>query len=118
MRKLITYQEHCTGEDFYPETVVDHFKPMYMEAIDGIINSIKDRFKQPGIKVFDQVEQLFVKLIRKDSVVNEFDTLQANFKGDYDRNSLMAEFCDESNQSTLEMSSKSFNLCPMKTLIN
>ena len=29
-----------TREAYYPETTVDHFKPMYMEAIDAIINSI------------------------------------------------------------------------------
>ena len=80
-----------TGEAYYPETAVDHFKLMYMEAIDAIINSIKDRFEQPRFKVFGQVEQLLLNLIRKDSVVDKIETFQANFKGDYDTNSLMAK---------------------------
>ena len=41
-----------TGEGCYPKTAVDHFKPIYMEALDAIINSIKDRFEQPGFKMF------------------------------------------------------------------
>ena len=80
-----------TGEAYYPETAVDHFKPMYMEAIDAIINSIKDRFEQPRFKVFGQVEQLLLNSIRKDSVVDKIETFQVNFKGDYDTNSLMAK---------------------------
>ena len=86
---------------------------MYMEAIDAIINSVKDRFEQPGFQVFGQVEQLLLKSIRKNSAVDEMETLQANFKGDYDPNFLMTELellpvlSGSSNQSTLEMSSKS-----------
>ena len=84
-----------------------------MEAIDAIINSVKDRFEQPGFQVFGQVEQLLLKSIRKNSAVDEMETLQANFKGDYDPNFLMTELelfpvlSGSSNQSTLEMSSKS-----------
>ena len=39
-----------TGEAYYPETTVDHFKPMYMEAIDAIINSIKDSLNNQDSK--------------------------------------------------------------------
>ena len=62
---------------------------MYIEATDAIISSIKDRFEQPGFKVF---EQLLLKSIKKNSVVDEIKTLQVNFKGNYDPKSYMAEF--------------------------
>ena len=76
---------------YYPETIVHHFKPMYMKVTDAITNSIKWRFEQPEFKVFGQVEKLLLKSIRKNSVVNEIETLQAKFGGDYAPNSLMAE---------------------------
>ena len=41
--------------------------------------------------MFGQVEQVLLKLIRKDSVGDEVETLQANFKGDCDLNFLTAE---------------------------
>ena len=50
-----------TGGAYYPETAVNHFRSMYMEAVDDIINSIKNRFEQQGFKVFRQVEQLLLK---------------------------------------------------------
>ena len=65
-----------TREAYYLETAVDHFKPMYIKAIDAIINSIKDKFGQTGFKVFGQVKQLLLKSIRKDSAVDEIETLQ------------------------------------------
>ena len=72
--------------------------------------------------MFGQVEQLLLKSIRKDDIVDETETLNANFKDDYDPNSLIAEIkllpviCGESNQSTLEILLRSFNLCPMKNV--
>ena len=62
-----------------------------MKVTDAITNSIKWRFEQPEFKVFGQVEKLLLKSIRKNSVVNEIETLQAKFGGDYAPNSLMAE---------------------------
>lgn len=64
---------------------------MHMEAINGINNTIEDKFKQPGFKVFGQGEQLLLKSIRKDSVVDEIENLVASFKGGYDLNSLIVE---------------------------
>ena len=62
-----------------------------MEAIEANINSVKESFEQPGFKVFGQVEQLLLKLIRNDSVVDEIEALRANFQCYYDPNSLMVE---------------------------
>ena len=69
-----------TGESYYSETAVNHFKLMYMEAANATINSFKDRFEKPRVKVFGQVEQLLLKSIRKDSDVDEIQTLQAKFQ--------------------------------------
>ena len=47
---------HKSEEPHYPETAHAHFKEIYNEAIDTIINLIQDRFEQPGFNVFGQVE--------------------------------------------------------------
>lgn len=63
--------------------------------------------------MFGQVELL--ELIMNDSFVDETETLQANYKGDHEPNlNYFQSFVVSPNQSTLEMPSKSFNLCPMK----
>ena len=43
---ILTYIEgHENGkEDYHPNTQVDHFKQIYFDALDNIINAIKDRF--------------------------------------------------------------------------
>ena len=69
-----------TGESYYSETAVNHFKLMYMEAANATINSFKDRFEKPRFKVSGQFEQLLLKSIRKDSLVDEIQTLQAKFQ--------------------------------------
>ena len=75
----------------HPETVHAYFKTIYNEAIDTIINSIQNRFEQPGIKVFGQVEQLFIKSANKEDHSDEIMTFESTFRGDYHHDSLITE---------------------------
>ena len=36
----------------FPETVEEHYRVIYFEALDLITSSIKDRFNQPGYKTY------------------------------------------------------------------
>ena len=74
---------HKSEELHYPETVHAFFKAIYNEAIDIIINSIQDRFEQPGFKVFGQVEHFFLKSVKKDDHSDEIMTVESTFRGDY-----------------------------------
>ena len=76
---------HC------PETVHAYFKAIYSKTIDTIINSIEDRFEQPGFKVFCQVEQLFLKSINKEDQSDEIMTVKSTFSGDYNHDSLITK---------------------------
>ena len=73
-----------------------------------LLTQSMDRFQQPRFKGFGKFEQLLLKSIRKDGVVDEIETLQANFEDDYDPHSLMPELelllviCSESQPITLE----------------
>ena len=66
---ILTYNEgHENGkEDYHGNSPVDHFKQIYFDALDNIINAIKDRFDQPGYQIFSDVEQLLLKAIWKES---------------------------------------------------
>ena len=74
---------HKSEELHYPETVHAFFKAIYNEAIDIIINSIQDRFEQPGFKVFGQVEHFFLKSVKRDDHSDEIMTVESTFRGDY-----------------------------------
>ena len=82
---------HKSEEPHHPEAAHVYFKAIYNEAIDTIINSIQDRFEQPGFKVFGQVEQLFLKSINKEDHSDEIMTVESIFRGDYDHDSLITE---------------------------
>ena len=50
------FEGHKSEEPHHSETAHAYFKAIYNEATDTIINSIQNRFEQPGFKVFGQVE--------------------------------------------------------------
>ena len=75
---------HKSEEPHHPETTHAHFKAIYSEAIDTIINSNQERFEQPRFKVFGQVEKLFLKSANKEDHSDEIMTVESTFRGDYD----------------------------------
>ena len=80
-----------TGEAYHPENAYDHFKQIYFEALDAIVNTINDRFDQPAFELFSQVEQLFLKSVKKQDVMDELKMVEKHFKNDHDEESLIAE---------------------------
>ena len=80
-----------TGEAHHPENAYDHFKQIYFEALDAIVNAINDRFDQPAFELLSQVEQLFLKSIKKQDVTDELKMIEKHFKNDYDEESFIAE---------------------------
>jgi hypothetical protein len=45
------YDEGSANADF-PSTTENHYKRIYFEALDLVMNGIKNRFDQPGYKVY------------------------------------------------------------------
>ena len=78
-------------EAYYPESTHAHFKAIYFEAIDVIVSSIKERFEQPGFKIFTEVEQLLLKSISKKPAEDELQTVKTSFRDDFDDQSLPYE---------------------------
>ena len=51
---------------FFPQTERDMYRQKYFEAMDLVINCVKDRFDQPGYKVLQNVKELLNKAVRSD----------------------------------------------------
>ena len=40
----------------FPASIEDHYRPIYYEAIDTLVQCITKRFDQPGFKVYSNLE--------------------------------------------------------------
>ena len=86
----------------YPETVDDHYRRIYFEALDLVTTTIKDRFNQADYGVYAECEELLLSAVNGNNTeaivvkVVEFfkhdfsveslrlnlQTLAANYKGE------------------------------------
>ena len=73
-----------TDESYAPATPYEHYKNIYTNALDAIINSIKDRFDQPGFQIFSNIEDLLLKAIKGVDYSSQKEALAETYKGDYD----------------------------------
>ena len=97
--------EDCIGGKAmpeYPETVDDHYRRIYFEALDLVTTAINDRFNQPDYGVYAECEELLLSAVNGNNTeaivvkVVEFfkhdfsveslrlnlQTLAANYKGE------------------------------------
>ena len=63
--QYVTGYEGPESNAYYPETSHEYFKPMYIQALDAVISAINDRFEQPALNKFRNVEELLLKAISK-----------------------------------------------------
>ena len=50
-----------SGPPTFHETAEDHYRCVYFEALDLVINAIQQRFSQPSFKAYEKMESLFIK---------------------------------------------------------
>ena len=67
------------------------FRQHYFEALDLAVNCIRDRFDQPGYKVYSNLEQLLLKAIEGKDVTTELDFICEFYKDDLDSKVLEAQ---------------------------
>ena len=65
-----------------------HYRQIYYEAVDLIIQSITERFNQPGYKVYLQLENLLIKAAKKDKCDDELQFLSTFYGTDINKNNL------------------------------
>ena len=89
--QYVTGYEGPASNAYHPETAAEYFKQMYFEALDAIVNAIKDRFEQPALKRFMNVEELILKTINHKDTSAELEIFKTNFNGDFDADQLESE---------------------------
>ncbi len=65
----------------FPITVEDMYRRVYFEVLDLITETIKNRFDQPGYKMYRHLEELLMKASKKENFSTELQYV-SNFYGD------------------------------------
>lgn len=68
-----------------------HFRPLYYEAIDRIVNCIQDRFDQPGYRIYQSLEALLTKACKQEELDDDLEPVCTFYKDDFDRERLQAQ---------------------------
>ena len=76
--QYVTGYEEPESNAYHPKTAHNYFKPMYFQALDPVISIINDRFEQPALEKFRNVEELLLKAISKADSPKELKVLESN----------------------------------------
>ena len=81
------YEDRASEADFSDS--VEHLDGRtYYEALDLVTSGIKERFDQPGYKLYSNVEALLVKAAKKEKYDEEFQFVTDFYKDDFDHDQL------------------------------
>lgn len=69
------------------------FRQHYFEALDLVVNCIKDRFDQPGYRIYKYLQDLLLKSVTSTSETyqTEFDFVVDFYGNDFEKNSLKVQ---------------------------
>ena len=92
-RKRKTPQRFEVGsaEGYHSATVQDHYRCQYYEVLDTAIESISDRFDQPGYRMYRNLECLLVDAANGKEFGEFFESVTLFYKEDFDRALLSAQ---------------------------
>ena len=90
-RKLPRRLDDGISEGYFPSTPMEHFKKIYYEAIDLIVNCIQARFDQPGYRLYRSLESLLMKACKKEETAEILDTVCTFYSDDFDKEVLRCQ---------------------------
>ena len=76
------FEDGLAEGDFHTDTKA-YYRQHYFEAVDLVVNCIKERFDQPGYRVYRNLEQLLLKAAQKEDFTAEFDDVCSFYKDDF-----------------------------------
>ena len=89
---ILNYVEgHSSAEGHHPATVEDHYRCLYYNAVDSIVQALMPHFDQPSFKAFCAMEQLLLKGIEDQDVSGETAEVQKIYGDDINFGSLSTE---------------------------
>ena len=81
-RKMPKRYDDSLANGTFHDTPKVYYHRLYYEAIDNIANGLKDRFEQPGYKVYCNLEQLWTKACQGKDFEEEFQIICSFHKDD------------------------------------
>ena len=83
-RKAPQRFEVGSSEGSHSATVEDHYRRQYFEVLDNAIESISDRFDQPGYRMYRNLECLLVNAANGKEFEHFFESVTSFYKKDFD----------------------------------
>ena len=91
-RKVPRRFEIGDGEAEFHANVEDHYRSIYYEALDLIIQCIDDRFDQAGYRIYVTLEALLLKGCKQEEHASELDIVKELYEGDVNFSNLEVQF--------------------------
>ena len=80
-----------TGQPEFHDSAKDHYRQIYYEARDLIINCITDRFEQVDYRMYANCEQLLLKAANNEDYSDEIENVTSFYGSDFQPASLQAQ---------------------------
>ncbi len=90
-RKVPRKLDTGSTESYYHETPKAYYKQEYFEGVDLAINTIRDRFEQPGYEIYQNLEKLLLKAATGKDFKQEFDFVTTFYHNDLQPDNLQAQ---------------------------
>ena len=90
-RKVPKRYETGRAEAEFPTSPYSHYRQIYYEGLDLIINCIKDRFEQEGYMVYQRVQNLLLKAARHEDITADLDFVTSFYGADFDSQRLKTQ---------------------------
>ena len=81
-RRVPVRFEIGTASGNFPETVQDHYRRIYFEALDLIVEAINERFDQPSFVSSKNLESLLVNFVNASDVSSQMKYVEENYAED------------------------------------
>ena len=72
-RKMPKRYEVGSAPSEFPACPKDYYRRIYFEGLDLIIQSIAERFEQPGYLLYQHLQELLIKAIKKEDFTSELE---------------------------------------------
>ena len=87
-RRIPIRFEEGTAEGTFFDDCEAYFRSIYYEALDLIINCIKERFDQPGFDIYRNLQDVIIKSIRKENYDDSFNVVTSLYESDINSDQL------------------------------
>ena len=90
-RKMPKRYDDSTSQAYFHPIPKVHYRQIYYEAIDNIINLLQYRFEQPGYQVYCKLEHLLSKACKQENFDVELQFIKSFYKDDFNEEVLKCQ---------------------------